>query len=111
IDTLIRKIGYKGTKTVMNALKKDSSLQKNLSAAAHLIHGSSESRFTITYCTELLEKKEIENVGFKYYPYREMIKKYNPSNLQEGYNEVDGEEIFFISKPGSGLWAWRNKFI
>ncbi len=38
----------------------------NLSAAAHLIHGSSEGRFSITYCPGYLTKKEIESVNFRY---------------------------------------------
>jgi hypothetical protein len=39
-----------------------------------------------------------------------MIKKYDPTKLKDGYNVVDGKEIFFIFNPALGLWAWKNRF-
>jgi hypothetical protein len=111
IDRLVRKFGYKGTPAIMQAVKDDDSLKNNLSAAAHLIHGSSEGRFSITYCAGGLDKKEIESVGFRYEPVGEALKKYDPSKFSEGRNLLDnGEEIFYISKPGTGLWAWKDLF-
>ena len=50
IDTLIRRHGYCGTPKTLEAVKDDPQLAGNLSAAAHLIHGSSEGRFRIRYC-------------------------------------------------------------
>ncbi len=38
-----------------------------------------------------------------------MLKLYDPAKLTHGYNTVNGEEIFFISNPGLGLWAHSSK--
>lgn len=110
IDRLIRKYGYRGTLASLEATRKNDELKNNLSAAAHLIHGSSEGRFSITYCPGHLSKKEIESVDFNYAPLDKMLKKYNPMFLKDGYNLVDGEEIYFISNPALGLWASRDRF-
>lgn len=110
IDTLIRKYGYCGTPRTLEAVKEDAQLAGNLSAAAHLIHGSSEGRFTIRYCPGDLTRKEIESVHFQYGDLAEMTARYNPERLNDGWNEVDGEEIFYISNPGLGLWAYRERF-
>ena len=90
-------------------------MQNNLGAAAHLIHGSSEGRFSITYCPGKGEKNltrtEIESVGFQWADYDEMTTKYNPEKLKDGFNTMpDGEEIFYISNPAIGLWAYRDRF-
>ncbi len=66
IDGLIRKYGYTGTPRVMQLVRETEDLPKNLSAAAHLIHGSSEGRFRITYCPGHLSREEIESVGYGY---------------------------------------------
>ncbi len=104
-DRLIRKFGYVGREKVLELVKTEDELKNNLSVAAHLIHGSSDGRFNITYCTELVSKEEIEGVNFKYIPYKEIIKKYNPEKLKDGFNTVDGEEIYYISNPALGLWS------
>jgi len=111
IDRLIRKYGYKTTPEILKYVEENDELKNNLSAAAHLIHGSSENRFTITYCPGHLSKEEIESVNFNYADLNTMIKKYNPEKLKDGFNEVDGEKIFFISNPALGLWAYKGKFI
>ena len=110
IDKLIRKYGYVGTPTVLDAVKKNADLSANLSAAAHLIHGSSESRFKITYCPGHLTREEIEGVNFRYAPLSEMLERYNPAKLKDGYNRVGNEDIFFISNPAVGLWTYRARF-
>jgi serine protease inhibitor ecotin len=111
IDALIRQFGYRGTPYTMAAIKDHSHLQNNLSAAAHLIHGSSEDRFSITYCTGGLDRNTIEGVGFNYAPVDKMLERYHPESLSEGYNCMpDGEEIYYISSPGSGLWACKESF-
>jgi nickel-dependent lactate racemase len=111
IDTLIRKYGYVGTDKVLAAVKNKADLKANLSAAAHLIHGSSEGRFKITYCPGKLTKQEIESVNFEYGDLTHMLDIYNPAELQNGINTMsDGEKIFFISNPGLGLWAYKNRF-
>lgn len=110
IDRLIRKYGYYGTSATLDSLKGNAELQNNLSTAAHLIHGSSEGRFSVTYCPGNLTKKEIESVNYKYSDLNEMIKKYNPEKLKEGYNKMeDEEEIFYISNPALGLWTSKDK--
>lgn len=115
IDKLIRKYGYFGTPHTLKLVAENEDLQSNLGAAAHLIHGSSEGRFNITYCPgkgeENLTQKEIESVGFNYGDFDEMTAKYNPDKLKEGENIMpDGEEVFYISNPALGLWAFKDRF-
>lgn len=114
IDQLIRKYGYHGTPHTLKLVRENPELQNNLGAAAHLIHGSSEGRFKITYCpgknAENLTRKEIESVGFNYGDFDEMSQLYNPQKLKDGINLVNGEEIFYISNPAIGLWAYRERF-
>lgn len=111
IDKLIRKYGYVTTPEVLKFVDENDDIKNNLSAAAHLIHGSSENRFKITYCPGYLSKEEIENVNFNYADLSEMIKRYNPDELIDGFNTLsDGEEIFYISNPALGLWAYKEKF-
>jgi nickel-dependent lactate racemase len=110
IDSLIRKYGYRGTPATLKAVEANADLANDLSAAAHLIHGSSEGRFKITWCPGHLSKEEVEGVGFNYGDLNAMLKRYDPSKLSLGVNQVDGEEIFFISNPGLGLWAHRSRF-
>lgn len=109
IDRLIRKHGYFGTPATLKAVKEDAELSANLGAAAHLIHGSSEGRFTITYCPGGLSQKEVCDAGFRYGDLHEMEKKYDIRALRQGFNHVDGEEIYFIPNPGMGLWAHRSR--
>jgi nickel-dependent lactate racemase len=110
IDQLIRQYGYVGTPAVLDAVKSNADLAANLSAAAHLIHGSSEGRFRITYCPGHLSQEEIEGVSFRFGDLGQMMKRYNPATLKDGPNVVDGEEVFFISNPALGLWAYRGRF-
>jgi nickel-dependent lactate racemase len=115
IDRLIRKYGYFGTPQTLKSCDENEELRNNLSAAAHLIHGSSEGRFSITYCpgkgAENLTQAEIESVGFKYADIDEVTAKYDPAKLRDGYNIMpDGEEIFYISNPALGLWAFKERF-
>ncbi len=110
IDKLIRRYGYCGTPRTLELVRQDPTLAGNLSAAAHLIHGSSEGRFTIRYCPGHLTRQEIEGVHFEYGDLAHMTKKYNPETLKDGWNVIDGEEIFYISNPGLGLWAYQGRF-
>jgi nickel-dependent lactate racemase len=109
IDALIRKYGYRGTPATLKAVKENSDLGSDLSAAAHLIHASSEGRFNITWCPGHLTRKEVEGVGFIYGDLKAMSSRYNPQKLNYGYNHVDGEEVYFIPNPGLGLWAHRSR--
>jgi nickel-dependent lactate racemase len=109
IDALIRKYGYRGTPATLEAVAANADLASDLSAAAHLIHGSSEGRFTIRWCPGHLTKKEVESVGFEYGDLKTMLACYDPQKLRYGYNRVDGEDVFFIPNPGLGLWAYRGK--
>jgi len=110
IDALIRKYGYKGTPATLRAVEANPELAHNLSAAAHLIHGSSEGRFTITYCPGHLSREEVEAAGFRYAPLEAMIERYDTNRLSDGYQAVAGEEIFYISNPALGLWAHAARF-
>jgi nickel-dependent lactate racemase len=111
IDGLIRNYGYVTTPEVLEFVKNNEDLRSNLSAAAHLIHGSSENRFSITYCAGHLTKQEIESVNFRYADLTEMSKRYNPDTLTDGFNTLPGgETIFYISNPALGLWAHKDRF-
>ncbi len=112
MDTLIRKYGYKGTPHTLEATEKNADLQENLGASAHLIHGSSEGRFTITYCPgPEMSREEIESVGFRYGNLDEVLRRYHPESLADGWNTMpDGEEIYYISNPALGLWAYPDRF-
>jgi nickel-dependent lactate racemase len=115
IDRLIRKYGYFGTPATLKACEEHEEIRNNLSAAAHLIHGSSEGRFNITYCpgqeSGNLTQLEIESVGFNYAELDKMLERYNPNRLKDGFNLMpDGEEIFYISNPALGLWAYKERF-
>jgi hypothetical protein len=109
IDALIRKYGYFGTPATLEAVEKNADIAAELGAAAHLIHASSEGRFTITWCPGHLTKAEIEGVGFNYGDLDSMLKRYNPERLSHGHNRIDGEDVFFIANPGLGLWAHQSR--
>lgn len=111
IDRLIRKYGYFGTIIILTRVENHSDLANNLAAAAHLIHGSSEGRFKITYCPGKLSKKEIEQVGFSYGNLKQQMDYFQPEKLHDGFNILpNGEKIFFISNPALGLWSEKAKF-
>ncbi len=104
-DKLIRKYGYVGRENVLKLVEENDDLKQNLSVAAHLIHGSSDGRFRITYCAGKLTEEEVRGAAFQYMPYEQAAAKYDPSKLVDGFNTVDGEEIFYISNPALGLWV------
>ena len=106
VDAIIRKYGYVGTPRIMQAWKENADLQEYTHATAHLIHGSSEGRFKITYAPKYLTKEEIEGVNFNYLSYDEAVERYNPEKLVNGFNTMpDGEEVYFITTPSAGLWT------
>lgn len=112
VDALIRKYGYRGRLATLDAFRapENQDLRDNMGAAAHLIHGSSDGRFSITYAVEQISQAEIAQVGFQSAHYREMVQRYDPNTLQYGWNRVDGEEVFFIPNPALGLWINRERF-
>ena len=112
VDKLIRKYGYRGRLHTLEQFNKpeNQDLRDNMGAAAHLIHGSSDGRFTITYAVKEIAQQEIAGVGFQPASYDELAKKYDPETLKYGYNTVDGEEIYFIPNPALGLWINREAF-
>jgi len=112
-DAMIRKYGYIGRNALIKCCKDEancSDLRDNLSAAAHLIHGSSDDRFTITYCTQPTMEAEIKSVHFQWADVNEMMKIYDPKKLKDGYNEIGGEEVFFVSNPAIGLWSTKQRY-
>jgi len=112
IDRLIRKYGYNGTPATLDAVRDNDDLRANLSAAAHLIHGSSEGRFSITYCPGPgMTADEIRQAGFQAGDLAAMTERYNPRTLRDGVNQMpDGETVFYISNPALGLWALKSAF-
>lgn len=110
VDCLIRKYGYRGTQHIMEHYRRDPQLQEFAHAAAHLIHGSSEGRFTIRYAAGKLSRAEIEGVGYRYMDVHEALELYSPARMKEGWNHMPGgEEVFFIHTPSAGLWASRDR--
>lgn len=111
MDAIIRKYGYKGTPKTLQAVRDNQDMKDNLGGAAHLIHGSSEGRFRITYCPGPgVAREEIESVGFLYGDLAEIQAKYHTDSLKDGVNVVEGEEVFYISNPALGLWALQRNF-
>ncbi len=109
-DLLIRKYGYVGRTKVLDLCRTEEDLKSNLSVAAHLIHGSSDGRFSITYAVDKLTRDEIEGAGFKYMKLSEACEKYKPELLKDGFNMMpDGEEIFYVSNPALGLWVDKGR--
>ena len=109
IDRVIRKYGYFTTPEILDLVSKNEDLQEALGTAAHLIHGSSEGRFKITYCPGGLSRQEIEKANFAYGDIEKMLKRYDPHRLKEGWNEGP-ERFYFISNPAVGLWAYKGRF-
>jgi len=117
IDGLIRTYGYRGKKAILDAVAKNEDLKSNLGAAAALINGSGNDRFSITCCTndlgggKGLTRREIESAGYRFEPLASILERYNPDIMRDGYNTMkDGEMVFYISNPGLGLWALRSQF-
>jgi hypothetical protein len=111
IDRLIRKYGYHGTAHTLRLVAENPDLAANLGAAAHLIHGSSEGRFRVTYCPGHISRESIENAGFQFGDLVEMMDRYDIENLKDGPNRLaDGEEFYYISNPALGLWGLKSQF-
>jgi nickel-dependent lactate racemase len=111
IDALIRRYGYLPTPRILRLVTENRDLQENLSVAAHLIHGSPEDRFTVTYCPAGLTREQVEKAGFGWGDLAAMSARYDPRSLKEGWNTLaDGERVYFISNPATGLWACRSRF-
>jgi hypothetical protein len=110
VDALIRKYGYTGTDRILRLYRTEQDLQEIAHGTAHLIHGSSEGRFTIRYAPGHLSRKEIEGVGYEYADLGEALTRYSPERMAEGWNTMpDGEEVFYISTPSAGLWSTKAK--
>jgi hypothetical protein len=110
VDALIRKYGYCGTAQVIDGYRANADMRDLGHATAHLIHGSSEGRFTITYAPGHLAAAEIEGVHFRYADLAETLARYQPAKRKEGWHTLpDGERFFFIPTPSAGLWATREK--
>lgn len=105
MDALLRKYGYRGTEATLKAVAENDDLGGNLSAAAHLIHGSSEGRFQVYYATPKLDRQTVEGAGFHYLDYHGAAAKY--AGLTDGYHHLDGEDVYYISNPALGLWRTR----
>ncbi|CAM3700927.1 lactate racemase domain-containing protein [Occultella aeris] len=110
VDALIRKYGYLSKSEVLELYKTEADMQDIPHGTAHLVHGSSEGRFTITYAPGHLTKEDIESVGYGYLDLSEALARYDPAVMQDGWNTMpDGERVFYISTPSAGLWATREK--
>jgi len=110
VDALIRKYGYVPSAKVLEQYRTNADMQDMAHGTAHLMHGTSEDRFTIRYAPGHMTQEEIEGVNFAYANYEEMVKRYQPETRKEGWNKhEDGEEFYFIPTPSAGLWATREK--
>ena len=85
-------------------------MQEMAHGTAHLMHGTTEGRFTVRYAPGHLSREEIEGVNYQYADLSEMLDRYQVDQLQEGPNRhADGEEFYFIPTPSAGLWATRER--
>lgn len=109
-DRLIKKYGYMNRDRVIEAAGSSEDLRNNLSVAAHLMHGSSEGRFRITYAPGKMTKDQILSINYDYMPIEEALKMYDVKKLRDGLNTVDGREIFYVSDPAIGLWTDKSRF-
>jgi nickel-dependent lactate racemase len=92
--------------------KRNADMQDLAHATAHLMHGSSEGRFTVTYAPGHLTQPEIEGVNFGYADINDAIAHYRPNECKQGWNTTaDGERYYFIPTPSAGLWATREKLL
>jgi hypothetical protein len=110
IDALIRNYGYFTTPRILQLVEENADLRENLSVAAHLIHGSPEGRFTVTYCPAGLTREEVERAGFRWGDLAALGRQYDPGRLCDGWNDCAGEKVFYVSNPAVGLWASRTRF-
>lgn len=106
VDKLIRKYGYRGRIHTLDQFNRteNQDLRDNMGAAAHLIHGSPNGRFKVTYAVKNISPQEITDVGYAAEKYDAMIKQYDPQRLNYGYQTLGGEEIYYIPNPALGLW-------
>jgi hypothetical protein len=114
VEALIRKYGYSPRDEILAKYHDPSSDYDDLRdighGAAHLIHGSSEGRFRITYAPAGLSEADVRQVGYDYLDYATAIRRYAPEGRGEGsYVTADGEEFYLIPSPATGLWATRQK--
>ncbi|HLV03854.1 lactate racemase domain-containing protein [uncultured Georgenia sp.] len=110
VDDLIRKYGYLSQREVLDLYQTQADMQDIPHGTAHLVHGSSEGRFTITYAPGHLTREEIESVGYRYMDLQEALRRYDPAVMKDGWNTMpDGEEVYYISTPSAGLWSTREK--
>jgi nickel-dependent lactate racemase len=110
IDRLIRKYGYDLTKRILKLWKENADMQDLGNGTAHLLHGTSDQRFTIRYAPGNLTRAEIEGVHYQYADLADTLRRYPPAQMKEGWNTLpDGEEIFFIQTPSAGLWTVEEK--
>ena len=112
VDEIIRKYGYCGRLKVLELFDSGNvDMKNNMGTAAHLIHGSSDDRFKISYAVKNITKEEIASVNFNPLDYDKTIKRYNPETLTPGWNTLpDGEEVFYIPNPALGLWIDKTRF-
>jgi carbohydrate kinase (thermoresistant glucokinase family) len=115
LDALIRRHGYRGTAATLAALQGDPELAENLGAAAHLIHSSSEGRFSIVYCTDPasggLTREEVEGVGYAWRPLDAELDRLGVSAATPTGPGVDaaGGPFVHIANPALGLWATAGR--
>ncbi len=110
IDRMIRKYGYRPGAEILRLTRENQDLADNLSAAAHLVHGSSENRFTVRYATPHLSRQEIESVHYQYAELEPLLRRYPLESLHDGWHtDTDGQRFYFIRNPALGLWAARSR--
>lgn len=106
VDQLIRKYGYRGSEQIRKEVENNADLKNNLSAAAHLIHGSTEGRFEVTFATDKLSREEIEGVNHNYLPLDKALARYPISQFDSGFNTlINAERVYYIDNPTTGLWT------
>ncbi len=113
IDGLIRRTGYRGTAAVEAARAADPVLAAEPGAVAHLVHGSTEGRFTVVYCTDPaaggLPPGEVEAAGYRWRPLGDELAGLGVDGATPTGERLDatGDPFFHVANPALGLWTTR----
>ncbi len=110
-DLIVRHGGYMGSAAVERELNQSGrrrrgrhSLSANLAVAAHLIHGSPEERYKVTYATDSLSPELLQRLGYQHRTLAS-INAYRPFRRPVGgCTNALGRDYYYVYNPGFRLW-------
>ena len=90
MDGLIRRYGYKGTPYTME-LMENGAFPGSAMVPAHMIHSSSEGRFTITYAVnpEHVSQEDIRRVGYEFMDVKDALARYPVLGMEDGWQVIE----------------------